>query len=81
MKSDRSNRNALYIGGFFIALGLLFLLNNAGIIRFDFLFENFWALLLIAVGALIIYKSYNRKDSVSVHSTFGQRFGLYPFHL
>ena len=72
MASHQSNRNALYLGGLFIVLGILFLLNNARIIRFDFIFENFWALLLIGVGALIIYKS-SKKGADTVHTVVGDR--------
>ncbi|MBN1559914.1 hypothetical protein JW998_06665 [candidate division KSB1 bacterium] len=72
MATDR-NKSALYTGGFFIALGILFLLSNARIIRFDFIFENFWPLLLIAVGVFIIYKNYGHGRSPSGHSTLGDR--------
>ncbi|MBN1465718.1 cell wall-active antibiotics response protein [candidate division KSB1 bacterium] len=73
MAMYRSNRNALYLGGALIALGVLFLLNNARIIRFDFIFAHFWPLLLIAIGVLVIYKSYHRGRSPVVHSTLGDR--------
>lgn len=68
------SKSSLYIGAVFIILGILFLLNNASIISFDFLFDNFWPLLLIVVGGIIIYNSYRKKDKTSgEHATFADR--------
>lgn len=73
MRPQHSNKSSLYIGGLLIAIGLLFLLNNARLIELDFLFENFWPLLLISIGALIIYKNYRKKESPSYRTTCGDR--------
>jgi lia operon protein LiaF len=73
MSEHRPSKQALYVGGFLILIGVLFLLQNARIIRLDFLFENFWPLLLIAIGALIIYQSSKRRNSTESHTTFGDR--------
>ena len=67
MATEHPSKQALWIGGILIAIGLLFFLDNIGLFDFDFLFENFWPLLLIAIGAYIIYKSANRsKEARSV---------------
>lgn len=60
MTTQQPSKQALWIGGILIAIGLLFFLDNIGLFNFNFLFENFWPLLLIAVGAFIIYKSATR---------------------
>jgi len=70
---ESRSKSSLYIGAIFIVLGLLFLFNNAGIIKFDFIFDNFWPLLLITVGGLIIYNSNRKKESYAEKITFGDR--------
>ncbi|MBN1478904.1 hypothetical protein JXA70_01385 [candidate division KSB1 bacterium] len=73
MSPQKSNKSSLYIGGILIAIGLLFLLNNTRLIEFDFIFKNFWPLLLIALGIFIVYQSYRKKESYSYRTTFGDR--------
>ncbi len=71
---ETRSKSSFYVGAAFIILGVLFLLNNARIISFDFLFENFWPLLLIAVGSLVIYTSYRKKNTpTGGHTTFADR--------
>ena len=71
---ESRSKTSLYVGAAFIILGVLFLLNNARIISFDFIFDNFWPLLLIAVGGLIIYSSYKKKNSKDgVHEAFSDK--------
>ena len=70
MASCHVNKGAKFTGGAFIIVGLLFLLHNARIIDFSFIFSNFWPLLLIGIGVLIILNS--KKNSISWN---GDQFG------
>jgi predicted membrane protein len=52
------------IGAILILLGLLFLFDNIGIYRLDFveLIEDYWPLVLIAIGAALIYRQTRSTD-------------------
>jgi len=73
MPSDRTNKQTLYIGIAFIVAGVLFLLHNAHLVNFTFIFNNFWPLLLITIGLVIVYKSYYKSNSRGNHFSFGDR--------
>ena len=72
MSDNRLAKQALIIGAVFILLGLVFLLNNMGLLALGDLILRFWPLLLIAVGVFIIYKSFG-KDSDASPITFGDQ--------
>lgn len=73
MSAQKPSKQSLYIGGILILVGVLFILRNARIVSFDFIFENFWPLLLIAIGVLVIYSSSKKRQSTGSHTTFGDR--------
>lgn len=58
---------ALFLAAIFIFFGALNLASGIFNYSFDFLFENFWPILLIAAGLLIIFKkrNYGRKCGAS----------------
>jgi len=56
---DISARNAIFIGGFFIFVGLLFLLRNFNIFPWQWLnLSALWPLLLIIAGLTMLWRFY-----------------------
>ena len=56
---DISARNAIFIGGFFIFVGLLFLLRNFNIFPWQWLnLTTLWPLLLIIAGLTMLWRFY-----------------------
>lgn len=56
-------RNALFIGGFLILLGLLFLLRNFDVFLFRwFDLDTLWPLLIIAAGVAMLMRYYRRES-------------------
>lgn len=62
----RNRRDAYWVGGILIGIGLLFLLSNVGLFDFGFLFRNFWPVLLIGIGVWIIIAQVNKKGGEGV---------------
>jgi predicted membrane protein len=85
MSHQRKNDVSLWLGSILVALGLLSLLKSLGIFSFDFIFKNLWAWAVIALGVLMVYKSFLRlpdrpekvtisnsaDDFVQAENTFG----------
>ena len=59
-EKSESKYSGIYRGVFLIFLGFLFLLNNFGLLSFDFM-RVYWPVLLIFLGAYLIYADYVRK--------------------
>jgi lia operon protein LiaF len=70
MSHQRKNGVTFWLGSMLVALGLLSLLKSLAIFSFDFIFENFWAWAIIALGIFLVYKSFLRLPSRSEKVTF-----------
>jgi lia operon protein LiaF len=70
MSHQHKNNAVFWFGSILVALGLLFLLKSLGIFSFDFIFKNIWAWIIIALGILLISKSFLRLPAGTEKVTF-----------
>ncbi len=54
MSNNSKKTGSLFWGVLLIGIGILFLLDNLGIVYFDEIISDYWPLILIAVGLKII---------------------------
>lgn len=47
---------SLSVGLLLIVVGTLFLLDNLGYVNSEYLFENFWPLILVLIGVLLLFR-------------------------
>jgi len=47
---------SLSVGLLLIVVGILFLLDNLGYVNSEYLFENFWPLILVLIGVLLLFR-------------------------
>ena len=61
MSNDSKKTGSLFWGVLMIGLGVLFLLDNLGIVYFDEIISDYWPLILIAIGLKIIISASKEK--------------------
>ena len=62
MSSDSKKIGSLFWGVLMIGIGVLFLLDNLGIVYFDEIISDYWPLILIAIGLKIILSATKEKS-------------------
>ena len=69
--------SGVFFGGLILALGVLFLANNLGVVNFDFSIFQWWPVILIAVGLwLLIASGFRRLMAPLVLISIGAIFLL-----
>lgn len=63
MSNDSKKTGSLFWGVLLIGIGVLFLLDNLGILYFDEIISDYWPLILIAIGLKIIVSASGNKKS------------------
>ena len=63
MSNNSKKTGSLFWGVLLIGIGILFLLDNLGIVYFDEIISDYWPLILIAVGLKIIFSAKGSKKS------------------
>lgn len=62
MSDESSHNSSLFWGLFLIGLGVIFLFDNLGLLDFGNFISDFWPVILIAIGARIIWKARNEGE-------------------
>ncbi len=63
MSNGSKKTGSLFWGVLLIGLGVLFLLDNLGIVYFDEIISDYWPLILVAIGLKIIISATKEKPN------------------